>query len=414
MTFRMQQQASQVPQQPHIQWKCLTVYLYPALVALVCVLVGCLLLLLTPEILQFLSPGSWSGPPRDALDNLHPDVAIALGPEGLRLFRQHDRDDNGLLTPEEFLPIASRLLHRSAKDLGNNYQNEQTHDAALEVICSFEPLDMKSLTKNLTDEPLETLQSFAGLKGWVEPNVPRRQFRHEDFKSFLPPTGSVPFGHPWYLVKSTLDIFAGQLSSAHHEPPIVHPNEQTIHDLFSMFHKRPFIYPRFAPQGTVAVVRARTDDVLDIVFRSHVEFQLNDPPACPFWFTPSQFKGQLTIGVNGLTVFHFHLSAAVNRKLNVDLEWLNDPGDDSTMENMEVDIGFVPRMELLADLQDVPAFDWDEEISMEEAFDRIEVTMYPFKQVPYYPFEDAFERAATEQKLVHSVVLWGALDDQSC
>lgn len=35
-------------------------------------------------------------------------------------------------------------------------------------------------------------------------------------------------------------------------------------------------------------------------------------------------------------------------------------------------------------------------------------------QVSYLPFSEAFERAEAEKKLVHSILLWGALDDQSC
>lgn len=35
-------------------------------------------------------------------------------------------------------------------------------------------------------------------------------------------------------------------------------------------------------------------------------------------------------------------------------------------------------------------------------------------QVNYLPFTEAFDRAKTENKLVHSILLWGALDDQSC
>lgn len=89
---------------------------------------------------------------------------------------------------------------------------------------------------------------------------------------------------------------------------------------------------------------------------------------------------------------------------------------------------------------------WTLEISEEEATRRLEVTLYPFKkvtiyqsfisttvvlnvvvgsqllhchhcsssQVSYLPFSEAFERAAAENKLVHSILLWGALDDQSC
>lgn len=83
---------------------------------------------------------------------------------------------------------------------------------------------------------------------------------------------------------------------------------------------------------------------------------------------------------------------------------------------------------------------WSSEISRDEAAGRLEVTFYPFKkvksfghvprlhsylpshkhrpfprpQVAYLPFPEAFSRAEAEGKLVHSVLLWGALDDQSC
>lgn len=88
---------------------------------------------------------------------------------------------------------------------------------------------------------------------------------------------------------------------------------------------------------------------------------------------------------------------------------------------------------------------WTSEISEQEAARRLEVTLYPFKkvtihealfhhtfgsnevvsqllhcshrslsQVSYLPFSEAFERAEAENKLVHSILLWGALDDQSC
>lgn len=40
-----------------------------------------------------------------------------------------------------------------------------------------------------------------------------------------------------------------------------------IHTLLSMFHSRPFIKSRFAPQGVVACVRATSDFYYDIVFR---------------------------------------------------------------------------------------------------------------------------------------------------
>lgn len=82
---------------------------------------------------------------------------------------------------------------------------------------------------------------------------------------------------------------------------------------------------------------------------------------------------------------------------------------------------------------------WTSEVSHQEATRRLDVTFYPFKkvntqrllstqltltqeitllsalfQVSYLPFSEAFERAEAEKKLVHSILLWGALDDQSC
>jgi hypothetical protein len=37
-----------------------------------------------------------------------------------------------------------------------------------------------------------------------------------------------------------------------------------------------------------------------------------------------------------------------------------------------------------------------------------------YKQVDYLPFEEAITAAKEETKLIHHIVLWGALDDQSC
>ena len=39
---------------------------------------------------------------------------------------------------------------------------------------------------------------------------------------------------------------------------------------------------------------------------------------------------------------------------------------------------------------------------------------FPSVQIPYLPFTDAFDKALEENKPVHHILLWGALDDQSC
>lgn len=35
-------------------------------------------------------------------------------------------------------------------------------------------------------------------------------------------------------------------------------------------------------------------------------------------------------------------------------------------------------------------------------------------QVSYVPFQNAVVQAKTEKKLLHHILVWGALDDQSC
>jgi len=39
---------------------------------------------------------------------------------------------------------------------------------------------------------------------------------------------------------------------------------------------------------------------------------------------------------------------------------------------------------------------------------------YTLSQVKYHGFLDAFKIAKEQDKLVHFIMLWGALDDQSC
>merc|ERR1719505_529005 len=101
-----------------------------------------------------------------------------------------------------------------------------------------------------------------------------------------------------------------------------------------MLHPRPFINSRFPPQGSLACVRAVSDDFLDISFRVHAEFQLQEVPQHPFWFTPAQFKGRLIISKDHKQVKYFRVYVPNDKRLNVDMEWLKS--DDG--HNMEVDI----------------------------------------------------------------------------
>lgn len=55
--------------------------------------------------------------------------------------------------------------------------------------------------------------------------------------------------------------------------------------------------------------------------RMHAEFQLNDEPDYPFWFTPGQFAGRLIIDRQGTHIVYFDLSVPTEKQLNVG-EWM--------------------------------------------------------------------------------------------
>ena len=65
--------------------------------------------------------------------------------------------------------------------------------------------------------------------------------------------------------------------------------------------------------------------VMIIFYRIHAEFQLSEPPAHPFWFTPAQFTGSVVMSRDGRNLEHFHLFVPTHRRLNVGEETL--PGN---------------------------------------------------------------------------------------
>ncbi|CAH1276959.1 SELENON [Branchiostoma lanceolatum] len=334
---------------------------------------------------------------------------------------------------------------------GTSYPVDEEIDPAGEMIVlktHFEPFVLASMAKLVLDPVgFFTTRDLDSLRSWREPVRELSSFGASHFAPFLPPpAGYSVLGAAYEIIPVNLKLATGLLSSDRYFPPKVSNKEVILHRLLGLFHPRPFVCIRFAPQGAVATVRAENERWVDVVFRIHAEFQLNESPQYPFWFMPAQFTGNIVLTRDASRVRHFHLYVPTNRPINAVLEWLDAPGNKSH----EVDAGYIPRMELtsvapsspvLIHQQDGSYMDqrqaqlteecflfepkmfleedyadiqWNSEISMEEAMRSLELKMYPFKTVPYYNFTEAFSRAESENKLVHSILLWGALDDQSC
>ncbi|KAK7079708.1 skeletal muscle fiber development [Halocaridina rubra] len=143
----------------------------------------------------------------------------------------------------------------------------------------------------------------------------------------------------------------------------------------------------------------------------HAEYQLNNPPRRPLWFTPAAFIGRLMMNTSDMTVQHFSLSVPTDKPLNVDLEWLTGPNED---RDMEVTITYLPKMRLFTEKTDAVDVSWLEEITLDEALVILQKELYRFKKVEYHNFTEAYFRGSSEKMPVHTIVLWGVLDDQSC
>lgn len=169
-----------------------------------------------------------------------------------------------------------------------------------------------------------------GLLQWTQPSVSHQMYSTNNFATFYPPSMDYPLGKVYSIIHDDGDRAGVYMHSYH--PPQPMPGEHFLYALLSQLHPNTFVYTRFGPRGTNAVIRGRNGPVLDIVLRfvtcdssstdcvycrAHVEFQLNEVPYYPFWFTPAQFAGRLIINTSSGELLHFELSLPSEKPLNV-------------------------------------------------------------------------------------------------
>ena len=76
---------------------------------------------------------------------------------------------------------------------------------------------------------------------------------------------------------------------------------------------------------------------------------------------------------------------------------------------------FVPRMELLTmDETDQNEIAWNISITAEEARRSLEFKFYKFAEIDWMPIDRAVELAKAENRPIHTILVWGCLDDESC
>ncbi|XP_068935707.1 selenoprotein N-like isoform X2 [Petaurus breviceps papuanus] len=363
-----------------------------------------------------------------------------LETDGFFLFSSFDTDRDMSISLEEFKSKAKKLIEATSFSILEEEVSQSSpldlSEEKFSVMARFQPLLPETMSKIKNGFLTVSHLTLSGLRNWTAPDAVLRLFSARQFVVFLPPKEDLKLGEPWWIIPNELKE---RLPSNRFYPPRSRREEDLIYKLLSMFHPRLFVKTRFGPQGTVACLMATSNFYYTVAFRIHAEFQLNEPPLFPFWFSPGQFTGHVILSKDASHVRDFKLFVPNHKPLNVGMEWLyqyEENGNSSS--ELDVDIGYLPQMELeswgpsvLTEihkkgkvthrrpckqssqyvLEDIV---WQQEISWEKAARQLEVAMYPFLKVTYLPLIKAFEQARTENKLVHSIVLWGALDDQSC
>ncbi|RKU22353.1 hypothetical protein C6503_04035 [Candidatus Poribacteria bacterium] len=214
-----------------------------------------------------------------------------------------------------------------------------------------------------------------------KPVHPLKNYRQTDFEVFLPPS-TANVGDIWELDPKGILPFLRQF----------HPGATT--EITIRSHRTP------KSDGAKACLRAISSNYAEIVFRIHAQFVLD---ASGIRLLPAQFAGRLVLNRKEGAVVEFSLFLPP-RNSNVDVNAFR-----------AADMAFIPRMELSALLSTpVREIAWETSITEEEARKKLATAFYKFAKIEWSPIEDVVELAKVTNRPIHALVLFGALDDESC
>ena len=274
-----------------------------------------------------------------------------------------------------------------------NFSNVLSSTADVKVQAHWEPI--ADATYNL-HQP--TQEQFNRLKarlpesvniGWEQalelfnpkPADPLKNYSQIDFQVFLPPS-TANVGDIWELAPKGILPFLCQF----------HSGATTEITIFSRRTHR--------SEGSKACLRAISPNYAEVVFRIHAQFVLD---ASGVRLLPAQFAGRLILNRKAEAVVEFSLFLPP-RNSNVDVNAFR-----------AADMAFIPCMELSALLSTpVREIAWETSITEEEARKKLATAFYKFAKIEWGPIEDAVELARETNRPIHALVLFGALDDESC
>ena len=178
-------------------------------------------------------------------------------------------------------------------------------------------------------------------------------------------------------------------------------------ELLWQLHPNPNLETCNSP-GLWACLRAYNDEIADIQFRIHAEFDLVEGR-----FTPAQFAGNLIIDRIKEEVAFFQMHVP-NGTLNFNaIQWTGETYKGRSVYS--ADIGFCPQMELRVGMETIlQDTQFTEAITPAEVEHKLMLCFYKSQQINWVPLEEALELAQAQQKPIHVISIDGSLSDEAC
>ena len=275
-----------------------------------------------------------------------------------------------------------------------NFSNVLSSTAGVQVQAHWEPI--ADATYNL-HQP--TQEQFDKLKARLpepvnmereqalelfnpKPAHPLKNYSQTDFQVFLP-SSTANVGDIWELDPKEILLFLCQF----------HSGATTEITIFSRRTHR--------SEGSKACLRAISPNYAEVVFRIHAQFVLD---VSGIRLLPAQFAGRLVLNRKEGAVVEFSLFLPT-RNSNVDVNAFR-----------AADVAFIPRMELatLSNGLSTHKITWETAITEKEARKKLATAFYKFAEIEWIPIEDTVELAKGTNRPIHTLVLFGTLDDESC
>ena len=150
-------------------------------------------------------------------------------------------------------------------------------------------------------------------------------------------------------------------------------------------------------------MRGKSATFIDIAFRVHGEFS----PAENAYITPSHFDGRMVVNLQSKNIHSFSMGIPADQPLNVTLTCLRE-------NEALIDLVTVEQMELTGGSPYLDSLTFSDEMAMADARKRLKNVYYKFMEIDWIDPSEAVATARERHQPIMAVVLWGALDEQSC